>query len=102
MSDPCEFKKEIIDLKSDMSEVRSDIRHTLDYIRSGAKYRLAVICSCIGIVGTFLGAWVKFSVNDYRLGIAEQDVKEVRVQLYDLNYIKGKEIVRTEADKSIQ
>lgn len=91
MSDPCEFKKEILELKTDMSEVRTDIKHTLDYIRSGAKYRLTVICACLGLVGTFLGAWIKFSVNDYRLGRTEADVEQIKTQVYDMNYVKGQQ-----------
>lgn len=98
MSDPCEFKDKIGQLGEDMSGLKKDIEHTLEYIRSGSKYRITVICSCIGLVGLFISGWVKFNVNDYRLGIAESDVKEVRKELYDLNYVKGKEIGRTEID----
>lgn len=91
-----------MEVSENISGMRKDIEHTLDYIRSGSKYRITVVCSCIGLVGLFISGWVKFNVNDYRLGVAEQDVKEVRSQLYDLNYVKGREVGLSEAKQAIQ
>ena len=103
MSDPCEFKEEIMNMGKNIAGlteiIKVAIRDTKDHIEAGSKWRLAIFCSCIGLVGLFITGAITFGVNHYRLGKVEEDVKEVRIQLYDLNYSKGKEIGLSESKR---
>ena len=80
------------------SKLENSVEETKKHIDAGSKYRLAIVCACIGLVGMAVGAIVKFAVNDYRVTQHDGEIKIIREQIYDLNYVKG----RTEAMSEIK
>ena len=66
------------------------IKEVCGHINSGSKWRLAIVCACIGLVGTFVAGVVRFGVMEYKVENIQQDLKLHTNQIYDLNYEKGK------------
>jgi len=92
--EPCKFEEKIIGMGEAIVRIETKldeaITQTTNHIIAGAKFRLAIVCSCIGLVGLFVGGIVKFAVNDYKVSLHETDIREIREQIYDLNYVKGR------------
>ena len=72
--------------------VKNAIKEVTSHITAGSKWRLAIACSCIGLVGLFIGGVVRFSVVEYRTIKLEESQKQMQTQIYDLNYEKGKAV----------
>ena len=68
------------------------IKEVSGHISAGSKWRLAIACSCIGLVGLSVGAIVRFSVVDFKVTLHDKDISEMRNQIYDLNYEKGRAV----------
>ena len=70
--------------------LKNAIQQATDHIQGGARWRLTIACACVGLVGTFVGGVVRFSVMEYKLNIIQADQSTMRTQIYDLNYEKGR------------
>jgi len=103
MSEPCKFEDRIIsaleDIASFKSTLESAVTETSKHIEAGSKWRVAIVCSCIGLVGLFIGAIVRFAVMDFKVSSHDIELKEIRTQLYDLNYEKGRATELSESKK---
>jgi hypothetical protein len=72
--------------------VKNAIKEVSSHISAGSKWRLAIACSCISLVGVVVGGIVRFSVMEYRTIKLEDSQKEMNKQILDLNYEKGKAV----------
>lgn len=68
------------------------IKEVTAHISAGSKWRLAIACSCVGLVGLAVGAIVRFAVVDFKVANHDVEIKEMRTQIYDLNYEKGRAV----------
>ncbi len=96
MSEPCKFEDKIIEIGENIAGMRADlnnaITNTTNHIIAGSKYRLAIICACIGLVGAVVGGIVRFSVVEYRVNSISNNQDKMLEQIYDLNYEKGRAV----------
>jgi hypothetical protein len=96
MSEPCKFEDKIIKIGEDVAFMRSDlanaIKSTAEHINAGSKWRMAIVVASLGLVGGIVGAIVRFSVIDFKVSMHDTDIKEIRGQIYDLNYEKGRAV----------
>lgn len=94
--EPCKFEDEIINTGKTVARMEEKldnaIANTTNHIIAGAKYRLAIICSCIGLIGIFLGGIIKFAVNDYKVTLHDKAIEDLRDDNRDLNFEIGKVI----------
>ena len=93
MSDPCKFEEKIIEISENIASMRADLSNaiinTTEHITAGSKYRLTIICTCIGLVGAIVGGIIRFSIMEYKVTVMQQDQDKMQEQIYDLNYEKG-------------
>lgn len=75
------------------------IKEVTSHMLAGAKWRLTIAVACIGLVGSIVGAIVRFSVMEYKLSKIQEDQKLMTVQLYDLNFEKGRAVGLSENKK---
>ena len=66
------------------------IKKVTEHIAGGAKWRLTILCACIGLFSLFIGAVVKFAVNDYRVTLHEEKIKVLEQDNRDINFELGK------------
>ena len=81
-----------------MEEIlKSAIKETTSHITAGSKWRIAITIACISLIGSIVGAIVRFSVIDFKVSQHDENIKEMRTQIYDLNYEKGRAVGLQEA-----
>jgi beta-lactamase regulating signal transducer with metallopeptidase domain len=68
------------------------IKEVTGHITAGSRWRLAIVVACIGLVGSIVGAIVRFSVMEYRVSNLQNNQEKMLVQIYDLNYEKGRAV----------
>jgi uncharacterized UBP type Zn finger protein len=73
------------------------IKEVGGHIAAGSKWRLTILCACIGLVGTFIAGVVRFGVMEYKVEKIQEDLKVHSDQIYDLNYEKGRAVGLQEA-----
>ena len=82
--------------KIDLSVARMEvaltnaIQETTKHIAAGTKYRLTILCACIGLVGSIVGGIIRFSLMEYKVSVLQLGQDKMQEQIFDLNYIKGK------------
>jgi len=82
--------KKLIQMCEDIASIKSDMQHFFDHIKEGSKWRVAITISCIGLIGTIVTGIVRFSVMEYKVCSMTTVQTEMRTQIYDLNYVRGK------------
>lgn len=84
----------IIVLLEDVASIKSDLKNAInkvtEHIENGSKWRLAIVCACIGLVGTFICGSIRFGVMESQVLRQEKDINLIQTQICDLNYVKGK------------
>jgi hypothetical protein len=79
--------------------LKNAIKETSNHISAGSKWRLTIAISCIGLIGSVVGAIVRFSVIDFKVTAHDKEIIEMRGQIYDLNYEKGRAVGMMEKAK---
>jgi hypothetical protein len=72
-------------------EVRTAIKLSTDHIENGSKWRLTIICACVGLIGLFTQGVTKFGIMQNEITKQNEVISEHNRQIFDLNYIRGKE-----------
>jgi hypothetical protein len=84
----------LIKICEDIASIKTDLKNAIEsvtgHIEQGTKWRLTIVVACIGLVGMFVGAIVRFSVMEYKVCNLQTQQIEMRSQIYDLNYVKGR------------
>jgi hypothetical protein len=68
------------------------IKEVGGHIAAGSKWRLAILCACIGLIGTFVAGVVRFGVMEYKVTTVQEEQIRMKDQIYDLNYEKGRAV----------
>lgn len=102
-SNHSDFVKSAQNTEKTVIRMEEQLKHALEetknHIQQGSTYRLAIICSCIGLVGLLVGGIIKFSVMDYKVDRHEKKFEQVETQIYDLNYVRGRAEAMSETKK---
>ena len=93
----------LLEVCEDIASIKADLKNIIvfvnNHIQTGIKYRLAIIGSCIAIIGTIVSGIVRFSVMEYKVIVIQANQDRIKEQIYDLNYEKGRAIGLSEGQK---
>jgi hypothetical protein len=105
MSDPCRFEEKIIKILEDSAatrtlvetmrkEINGAVKETKDHIKGGFNRRVASwgVITTLGcfILGIAYNNAIKFGVMQNEVSYHKEEMKQIKEQIYDLNYVKGK------------
>ena len=79
----------VVEMKSDL---KNAIKEATNHIQGGSKWRLAIAIASIGLIGSVVGAIIRFSLIDFKVVSHDKEIIEMRGQIYDLNYEKGRAV----------
>ncbi len=85
----------VVEMKADL---KNAIKETTSHIQAGSKWRMTISIACIGLIGSVVGARVRFSLIGFKVTTHEKDILEMRDQIYDLNFEKGRAVGLAEQD----
>jgi hypothetical protein len=105
MGDPCKFEDKIIKILEDGSatrilvetmrkEINGAVRETKEHIKGGFQRRIASwgVITTLGIfiLGIAYNNAIKFGVMQNEVSTHKEEMKQIKEQIYDLNYVRGK------------
>lgn len=77
-------------LFSDVQVIKNSLETIKEGIDNSLKWRVAVICTFLGLIGLFINSAIRFGVMESKAVASEVEIREIKTQIYDLNYIKGR------------